>query len=320
MPNLLSRFASDVFWLARYMERAEALARLIDITKTYAGTETSGEKWERILRICGDLEQYRESHSDADATSILAFYLLDDKNPTSVAYSVRMARENARGARHLISTELWTHLNMLHNRYAKLTGRDIRLSNVSEICQEIKTACQTSEGIVESTLTRGEPWLFYNLGKQIERADQTSRVLDIGYLSLASDDDDHALLSVQWNALIRSLAGYHLYRSKYPAGDYARDVTSFMLFEPEFSRSVACCADSIATTLKRLKQRLPEIPTGRIDDAQAALADMMEAGPEQPITAAHLHRFLDQLQLAIGALSEAVAITYFPPETAENQP
>lgn len=316
MPSLLSRFASDLFWLARYLERAEALARLIDITKTYAGTETSGAKWERILRICGDLERYREGGGGTDAASVLAFYLLDTKNPTSVAYSLRMARENARGARHLISTELWTHLNMLHNHYAKTTGRDIRLSNVSEVCQEIKTACQAAEGIVESTLTRGEPWFFYNLGKQIERADQTTRVLDIGYLSLAGDDDDLALVSVQWNALIRSLAGYHLYRSKHPAGDYARDVAAFMLFEPEFTRSVACCADSIALNLRRLKQRLPGVPTGDIDTAQSALTGHLAAGPGETLNAPRLSAYLDQLQRDLAAVSEAVGGAYFPEVSA----
>lgn len=317
MPSLISRFASDLFWLARYMERAEALARLIDITKTYAGTETSGEKWERILRIYGDLERYRETHGDTEASSVLAFYLLDAKNPTSVAYSLRMARENARGARHLISTELWTHLNMLHNNYAKVTGRDIRLSNVSEVCQDIKAGCQASEGIVESTLTRGELWFFYNLGKQIERADQTTRVLDIGYLSLAPDDDN-AVVSVQWNALVRSLAGYHLYRSKYPAGEYASDVAAFMLFDREFSRSVTCCIDSVTISLSRLKYRLSGVPTNRIEQAEAALAEMLEAGENQPIKAAQLRPFLDQLQLAIGGVSEAVAAAYFPPEPAED--
>ena len=318
MSSLLSRFASDLFGLARYLERAEALARLIDITKTYAGTETSGAKWERILRICGDLERYREGNNDAEAGSILAFYLLDARNPTSIAYAVRMARENARGARHLISTELWTHLNMLHNSYAKYTGRDIRLNNVTEVCQEIKTACQAGEGIVESTLTRGEPWFFYNLGKQIERADQTTRVLDIGFLSLATDDDDQALLSVQWNALIRSLAGYHLYRSKYPAGDYARDVVTFMMFEPEFSRSVTCCNEAIAVNLRRLKRRLPGVPTDVIDKAHGTLTQRLDAGLEQPMNPAQLHQYLDQVQLDLGSLSEAIADTYFPSEEQEK--
>jgi uncharacterized alpha-E superfamily protein len=314
LPNLLSRFASDLFWLARYLERAEALARLIDISKTYAGTETSGAKWEQVLRICGDLETYRETHTESNANAILAFYLLDDQNPTSVAYALRMARENARGVRHLISTELWSHLNILHNTYSTLTGRNLRLSNVSDICHEIKTACQAGEGIIESTLTRGEPWYFYNLGKQLERADQTTRVLDIGYLSLASGDDDQALLSVQWNALIRSLAGYHLYRSKYPAGEYARDVASFMLYEPEFGRSVACCGEAIAANLRRLKQRLPGVPTTAIDEAEAALAKRLESGPDLPVTATRLHRFLDLLQLDIAGVSQAIAKTYFPPE------
>ena len=313
MPSLLSRFASDLFWLARYMERAEALARLLDISKTYAGTETTGAKWQQILRIYGDLERYKEAGGESDAASILSFYLLNSANPTSIAYAVRMARENARGARHLISTELWTHLNMFHNRYAKLTARDIRLSNVSEICQEIKVACQAGEGIVESTLTRGEPWFFYNLGKQIERADQTTRVLDIGYLSLDANDDS-TLQSVQWNVLIRALAGYHLYRSKHPSGDYARDVTKFMLYDPEFARSVSSCAAMISLNLTRLGNRLPTVPTDRTSSALESLDSELRSGPIDPTTPMELHEFLDRIQFALGGISEAVATTYFAKE------
>ncbi len=310
MPNLLSRFASDMFWLARYMERAEALARLIDISKNYAGTDDDGTSWRRILRICGDLETYQEAGHALDGPSVLAFYLLDDTNPTSVAYSLKAARENARGARHIISTELWTHLNTLHNTYSRLTARDIWISNVSNVCQDIKIGCQAFEGIIESTMSRGDLWSFYELGKHIERADQTTRVLDIGYISLSSGDDD-ALVSVQWNTLVRALAGYHLYRSKFPAGQYARDVATFLLFEPEFARSVASCTDAISGVLATLAKRLPMVPTDTIGTAQLALTTALEAGPEQPITPAKLHAFLDGLQLSLGEVSEAIATTYF---------
>ena len=313
MPNLLSRFASDLFWLARYMERAEALARLIDISKNYAGSHRGDSSWERILRICGDLETYKEAGGSLDSASVLAYYLLDAKNPTSVAFAINAARDNARGARHLISTELWTHLNTFHNRYMKLTARDIRISNVSNICQEIKTGCQAFEGIVQSTMTRGEPWYFYDLGKNIERADQTTRVLDIGYISLSSGDDD-ALVSVQWNTLVRTLAGYHLYRSKFPAGEYARDVASFLLFETEFTRSVAFCVESISVSLGQLTRRLPMVPTEAVQSAQDALVARLAEGPTKPITPARLHDFLDRLQLSIGDVSEAIAITYFAKE------
>ncbi len=219
MPSLLSRFAEDVYWLGRYMERVQLLARILDITKTYSGSDQDSTNWRRVPALYGDLARFEEEERTPDAASVLAFYLHDRNNPTSVAFALARAYENARGARHLISTEMWTHLNIVRRQQDKMTLRDLRLPNVSALCQKLKTDCQTFEGIVECTLTQGEIWVFYQVGKLLERADQTTRVLDIGYTSGWSRDDD-AVNSVRWNTLVRSLAGYHAYRATYPDGRY----------------------------------------------------------------------------------------------------
>ena len=170
MPSsLLARFAQNIFWMARYIERAENIARILDINETYAREAHGEPDWQRVLELYSDTERFFESHDTADSAVVLNFYILERDNPTSIAAAVRMARENARSVRHLISTEMWTHLNVVHARIAGLTQRDLRLSQVSRRCAEIKEACQTFEGITEGTFFRGSARCFYSMGKYIER-------------------------------------------------------------------------------------------------------------------------------------------------------
>ena len=310
MPSLLARFAANIFWMARYLERAESLARILDINETYARDNSEGRDWRRVLDLYADTPRFSQQHDRTDAASVLHFDVLDRTNPTSIAFAVAAARQNALSVRHLISTEMWTQLNIFHNYVAGLTQRDIRLSNLSRICMHIKLDCQTIEGIAEGTLLRGEAWQFYQLGKYIERADQTTRVLDIGYERLSAGEDD-AIISVQWNALLRSVAGYHAYRSRHPAGSYARDVAAFLLYDKEFASAVALCVDRISECLKDLDDR--HGGKGRVDveGVRRAVEFALETGPGQRVTPRRLHRFIDDLQVGIGRLSNAIGEAYF---------
>jgi len=308
--SLLARFASNVFWLGRYMERAENVARILDINETYARGGEAGPDWQRVLDLYADTERFFARYAVADAASVLGFYVVDTANPTSIAATVRMARENARSLRHLVSTEMWTHLNMFHNRVAKLTQRDLRLANVSNVCADIKEACQTFEGIAEGTFFRGEPWCFYQLGKYLERADQTTRILDIGFIRSA-DDMPEALQTVHWNVLLRSVAGYHAFRGLYPAGSQPRDIANFLLYDEEFPRAVGLCVARLSERLGELESRHEHRRYAAVEKARRDLVFALATGPGSRITPQALHKFLDALQVSLGAVSSAVSETYF---------
>lgn len=310
MPSLLARFAANIFWMARYLERAEGLARILDINETYARHNSKAHDWRGILDLYADTKRFVKQHDRTDAASVLHFDVLDRNNPTSIAFSVAAARQNALSVRHLISTEMWTQLNIFHNYVAGLTPRDIRLSNLSRICTHIKLNCQTIEGITEGTLLHGEAWRFYQLGKYIERADQTTRVLDMGYERLSAGEDN-AIISVQWNVLLRSVAGYHAYRSRHPAGSYARDVAAFLLYDKEFASAVASCVDRITECLKDLDHRYGGRGRADIEGSRRAVEFALETGPGQQVTPRHLHKFIDDLQADIGRLSNAIGKAYF---------
>ncbi len=310
MASLLARFASDVFWLGRYMERAENVARILDIHETYAHGSVGDSDWLRVLELYADAGRFFERYEEASAANVLNFYIIDRDNPTSIAAGVRLARENARALRHLISTEMWIHLNMFHNRMAGLTQRDLRLNNVAKLCAEMKEACQTFEGIAEGTFLRGEAWCFYQLGKYIERADQSTRVLDIGF-SRVADTRIEALDAIHWNVLLRSVAGYHAFRGRYPSGPEPHNVAMFLLYDQEFPRAVGLCIDRLSARLLELEARHGHRRHAAVEEARRSLAFRLETGPGSRISGARLHKFLDEMQIALGQVSSAIAEHYF---------
>lgn len=308
--SLLARFASNTFWLGRYLERAESLARILDINGTYARDNPKGPNWQRVLDLYSDTGRFFENHDTATADSVVNYYVLERANPTSIAYAIAGARENARSVRHLISTEMWTHINIFHYRLSELTRRDIRLGNLAPLCGEIKVACQTFEGIAEGTFFRGEAWNFYHLGKYIERADQTTRVLDMGYAHL-SDDQGVALASVQRDVLLRSVSGYHAFRSRFPTSSSADDVATFLLYDERFPRAVTLCVNQMSTRLLAVEQNHGRRKDPAVEKARRSLEFTLETGLSHRITSHRLSAFLDDLQVALGQVSDAVAKAYF---------
>ena len=135
---LLSRYAESTVWLARYMERIENLARILDVTETFTRTSHVENGWRSVIQINADDERYYSTHSEADVRGVADFYVLDRDNPNSIASIITVARENARTLRPLISTEMWTHINVFHNWVRRLTARDIRSSQLSALCARLK--------------------------------------------------------------------------------------------------------------------------------------------------------------------------------------
>lgn len=310
---LLCRYAEAAFWMARYMERAENLARILDVNETFARDTDGAQNWLSIVRLNADEERFFTRHDEASGRAVLQFYVLDTENPSSIMSAVAMARENARTLRPLISTEMWSQLNVFHGWLRELTASDLTLSAVSRLCGQIKENCQTHAGIIEGTFYRDQGWYFYHLGKYLERADQTTRLLDIKYHTLLpSPSDVGTPVDVsQWNALLRSAAGYHAFRRMQPHGLQPTRVAGFLIFDREFPRSVTACVMLVNDLLTRLKSRY-HLRGGnqaleRLDDLLAAMADQTA----DQIVAAGLHEFLDWVQLRLGEVAVDLSDEFF---------
>ena len=220
MRDLLSRYAEAAFWMARYIERAENLARILDVNETFSRDSQGGQNWLSVLQLYDDQKRFFERHGEAGGEAVIRFYVLDRDNRGSIVSNVRMARENARALRPLISTEMWTHLNMFHNRLGELRPEDVTEHRLARLCTLVKESCQAHTGITEGTFHRDAGWDFYQMGRMIERADQTTRLLDVKYhLLLPSAADVGSPVDVsQWNALLRSASAYHAFRRVQPSG------------------------------------------------------------------------------------------------------
>ncbi|SLN53880.1 alpha-E domain-containing protein [Oceanibacterium hippocampi] len=325
MTKLLARFAESALWIARYMERAENLARLLDVNEMFSQDRHDLEEWLPIVTINADDERFHASYPAPTVEDVINFYILDDENPTSIKSAVRSARENARMIRHLISTEMWTQLNMFHNRLATMNRGEIRLANLSPICMEIKETCQTHAGIISGTLYRDEVWCFYQIGKYLERADQTTRLLDIKFQHAARPSDDIEAMTDAglWNALLRSVAGYHAFRREHPRGFKPEMVAGFLINDDGFPRSVAVCLDELKRLFGELAAEQGRPVPATITGLHAALHDAAAALPLDKARDGDLHDYLDGLQGRFIDLYGRLAEHYFSgdvPPPGETRP
>ncbi len=312
MSDLLARFAECAFWLARYLERAENLARIIDVNESLAQESRRAEEWLPIVKIHTDEDVFFAKHASATAEAVIDFYILDRDNPNSVASAVHMARENARMLRHLISTEMWTHINVFHNELRELTPSDLRLGKLSALCFQIKVHCQTHAGITEGTLYRDQVWSFHELGKCIERADQTTRLLDIKYHHLLPSPElvGSPIDAGQWNALLRSAAGYHAFRRVHPRGMNPATVAGFLLFNRYFPRSVFVSLDLACGLVERLEDRFALTGGGSVASLKK-LRGGLESADIAEVIKCGLHEYLDSLQRRIIAITDELGSNYF---------
>ena len=310
MSSLLARFAGNICWLGRYLERAENIARILHVNETYGRDDPQGPDWRRVLRLYADEERFDESHDAAGAAEVLDFYVTDRGNPGSIVSAIGAARENARSVRHLISTEMWTHVNIFASEVRSLTARDLRLSNLSSVATMVINGCQTFEGIAEGTFLRGEPWSFFQIGKYLERADQTTRILDIGFDRLLLDKDD-AVATVQWNLLLRSVSAYHAYRSRHPDVSRPHDIAAFLLYDTEFPRAVALCVKRMTSLLRDIENRHGSHGVAEVERARRSLEFSLDTGPGHQLTPTSLHAYLDGLQIELGRVSSVISEAYF---------
>ena len=313
--DLLSRYAESTVWLARYLERIENLARVLDVTETFVRTGQGNDGWSSVVQINADDAQFYASHASATAASVASFYVLDRQNLNSIASIVNVARENARTLRPLISTEMWTHINMFHNWVRHLTENDIRPSQLSALCSRLKQECQTHYGITEGTFYRDQGWYFYRIGKYLERADQITRLVDIKYHTLLPSEAGigSAVDVSQWGALLRAAAAYHAYRRNMPRKLEPHAVAGFLLFNNAFPRSLVLTLREVHWALGRLRTdyglRSSSPVLERLDELRAAVTDQTI----EEIIIRGLHEFLDWVQMELRAIQDGIGTAFWPP-------
>jgi uncharacterized alpha-E superfamily protein len=313
--RLIARHAGGTVWLARYMERIENLARLLDVTKTYARDRGNERTWLAVLRINGDEPGFFAAHVGVDAESVARFYLLDAGNPSSVQSAIRFARENARTLRALISTEMWLQINVFHGQIASLSETDIASDRLSQVCAMLKEGTQAHTGITEGTFYRDQCWHFYMLGRHIERADQTTRLLDTRFNAMAPEGvtaqaagADGEIDAGNWMTLLRAAAGYHAYRREHPHGYRSDEVAGFLLKNGAFPRSVWLNLSQVEWHLAQLRSRYNLRGVARAMERTDDLLAMLASQTVREIMGRGLSPFLDWMQREIAGLQDDISV------------
>lgn len=322
--SLLSRYAECMFWLARYVERAENLARILEVQATFARDSKGTQDWRVVLQINADADRFRKVHAEPTAEAVLSFYLLERGNPTSLISNLYHARENARTLRSLISTEMWTQLNVFHKLITGLSPAEVTEDRLARLCSLVKQGCEAHFGITAGTFYRDEAWSFYQLGAAIECADQTTRLLDAKYLALegrvdAGDTAPGSATDISyWTAVLRSVAAYQAFRRVHGRGMNPEQVAAFLICDPSFPRSVACNVGTVAEELTRLRRRYrlkgTEAALERLDALTASLDVKLV---REAMAQGRLHEFNDSVQRDLAGVTAELGVAFFghgPPQ------
>jgi len=313
---MLSRVAESLYWMARYIERAEDLTRLLTVNFLAlldTGGNDSAKGWEPIVSITGDQDLFRSHFVEATSRTVSEFILWHDANPNAVVGCVNRARENARGVREQVSSEMWEHLNRLYF-LVKSADHETVLRSPHEFFGQIRGGSQAFQGVTDATMIHGEGYEFLQLGRYLERAEKTVRILDVKYAAVSSLQDGSPEASLQLIALLRSCSAFEPFRRIAVGQLHTSRVAEFLLLSREFPRAVLFCLNRCQRSLSLIgtgadaaahtRQEGPERALGRLV-AELQYLDVME------VLGDGMGPFLDGLLRKINALHVEITRTYF---------
>jgi len=303
---VLSRIAESLFWIGRYIERSDGTARILDVHLQLL----LEDPWTPEDLACRSLLSVMGSSAPDDRKltreDVLAILAVDRTHPASIAYSLGAARENARRAREIVSTELWECLNTTRARMP----RRISSEKVHEFFGWVRERAALAVGVIESATSRDEAWLFFTLGRSIERADMTARLLATRALTEASGPS--------WTTILRSCGAYEAYLRTYRGMPSARNAAEFLLLDRLFPRSVLFNITRAEECLRQLEPRTDRV--GVSDQAQRALGQIRSQLEYRPIGTIleDLPQQMDAVQDVSSLASEAIRRRYFPTGAAPS--
>lgn len=329
---MLSRVADAIYWASRYVERAENVARFIDVSlNLMLESSAHGESdWLSLVLTSGDQEFFEKKYGKASAESVAQFLTFDEEYPNSILSSVSRARENARSVRDVISREMWQELNEFYLMVLQTAGPKVPPEDLIDFCARVKRAGIYFEGVTNATLSRGEAFHFAHLGRMLERADKTSRILDVKYFLLTpgataspsayqSQSQSQSPPSqaqnghgdqIGWTTLLNSTSALQMYRQIWHVTTPAA-VAQFLLLDRHFPRSILACVRGAQESLHSISgtplgsfENESERVLGRLRSEldYARIDEIMEHG---------LHQYIDGLQGQLNGASTALQSQFF---------
>jgi uncharacterized alpha-E superfamily protein len=309
---MISRVAEHCFWLSRYLERAENTARILDVNQTLLlDFDVPVEhQWRPLLIISG----IHDVPGTADAETVQNYLTWEQANRSSIVASMAAARENARIIREVISAEMWERLNYYHLWLQGAAARSLYEQNRSDFYNQIRRINQLIHGISDGTMSHGEAWEFFQLGKYLERACQTARILDVKYHFLLPTVEQVGtpVDNAHWVAILTSCSGYEPYHKKaHPHADPGTAVSDFLIFDALFPRSVRHCLTACQKAAHAISGRPLHRPDGDVERKLDALLTWLGIIDINDVIRAGLHETLTSVVDRIHDIGAAVHQTYF---------
>jgi uncharacterized alpha-E superfamily protein len=322
---MLSRVAESIYWMSRYVERAENVARFIEVNLQLVldGPPRQEQPWQPLVDATGDHEEFARRYGAATQDNVIEFLAFDPRNPNSILSCLQAARENARGVREILSSPMWLQLNKFYLVVKTAAAVPLDLHLATDFFNEVKLFGHLFTGITDATMTHGPGWHFSQIGRMLERGDKVSRILDMKYYSLLRSPEDPGTPfdHIQWAAVLRSVSAFEMYCKRHGRISPGR-VVEFLMLDREFPRSIQFCLSSARDSLHVISGTPPgtfRCPAERLlgqicsDLAFVTVDDIIRCG---------LHEYIDQFQRKLNHTSRAIFDRFFalktPPASNPN--
>ncbi|HEY0819947.1 MAG TPA: alpha-E domain-containing protein [Rhizobacter sp.] len=323
---MLSRTADHLFWMARYMERAENTARMLDVNYQTSllpqSADAAENGWRGLLSISELTHDYNTRYGEVDARKVMAYMVGDEKNPSSIYNCLLAARENARAVRGTLTTEVWETQNQTWIEFQRMLRNKTFERDPGESFEWVKFRSHLSRGVTVGTMLQDEAFHFLRIGSFLERADNTARMLDVKFHAVESEfygagngngaARDQEYDFYHWSAILRSVSGFEVYRKAYRNVIRPEKVAELLILRSDMPRSLACCMDEVVANLKRVANDQSHETLRRAGRLQADL----RFGRIDEILATGLHAFLSQFLERVGTLGVGISRDFLVPVAA----
>lgn len=321
---MLSRVAESLFWMSRYVERAENVARFVEVNRdlSLGGLGGTDAQWGPLVKASGDEEAFLERYGEPTERTVLDFLIFDDQNLNSIRSCVNAARENGRMVRETLSASMWEELNRFYLQVRDaVNDRERILDRPHRFLDDVKASSHQLLGLKHATVSQGEAWNFMRLGHLMERADKTSRILDVKYYTLLpkSDDVGTPLDAVQWSALLNSISALTMYRKRFGT-IVPEQVADFLILDRSFPRSIYYCVAGAERSLHDITGVSTDYYSNPAEQYVGKLRYELTFRGIDDIIAQGMHEFVDSVQVRLNQIGNEIHNAFFArPSQAQIQ-
>lgn len=319
---MLSRVAESIYWMQRYIERAENVSRFVSVN-VYLSLdmpEWVGAQWMPLVQTTGDFTLFQERYGEATEASVLNFLLFDEKYSNSVLSCLKSAKENARCIQEAITSDVYESLNLIVEKVQQASKGDLSVDMLEDLLQDIKNFSHFVSGCMAATFSHDESWQFKALGGFLERADKTTRILDVKYFYLypSLEDINTPLDNIPWFSLLNSTSALEMYMRRHGLIK-PKKIIEFLLLDPTFARSAVFCIEQALEALLKISGNQSPRYSCQSEKLLGALFSELRYQDPQNIIDYGMHEYLDFLQFSLNGIGEAIQKDFFIYERDEEE-